>query len=264
MHPSYSSLFYIFVQFFRRDTRVYASKIKENLINYAFLIPMVNGISFAYLQSYIYFGTDATKGLIVFSGTILSPFLALVFKIAFDLLFDLEGNRFIDYQILILNPRLVIFQRILFITLYSFCMMLPFFPAVYIALGSYIDMSTCSWPLLVPVLLCSSFCITAYTMLFAVILRRNQIRMFWTRINHILIIFGGMFIPYSIIAQYSSFLGTIVRANPLIYVTEGIRRTIVGSDQFLPVTTCCAMLLIFGTIFTLLTFYCFKKRVDHI
>ncbi|HXW86148.1 MAG TPA: hypothetical protein VEK38_02275 [Candidatus Bathyarchaeia archaeon] len=264
MHQSYSSLVYIFVQFLRRDMRVYAAKISENLINYALIIPLLNGISFAYLQSHIYFGTNSAQGLAVFCGTILGPFLALIFKVAFDILFDLEGNRFIDYQLVILNPRLILLQRILFITLYSFCMMLPFFPMVYIALGSYVDMSSSSWFLLAPVIFCASFCITGYTMLFAVILRRYQIRMFWTRVNHILMIFGGMFIPYHTIAQFSPLLGMIVRANPLIYASEGIRAAIVGGPLFMSIATCCIMLILFGTIFTLLTFYFFKKRVDHL
>ena len=252
------------MEFLRRDTYVYTRQLRDHIINYSLIYPLLYMFCFAYLQTEIYFHGQTRIGAIVFSGTCLVPLMVMAFHITFDLLFDLEKNRHIDYQMMALNPRLIIIEQILFASLFTFFIMIPFFPLARIFASSYIDLSNISWSSLYLILYCGSLCVSAYHKLAATLLTVEKISMFWTRVNHILLVLGGFWIPLHIIRSFSPTLGFLLRFNPVVYLTEGLRQSIVGGNDFLPLSQCVAALLILSIIFTALACHCFKKRVDHI
>lgn len=255
----------IFVQFLHRDIFIYTRRIGNDLFNYAVLSPLVLSVSFVYVQANIYFGNDSGQiGTIIFAGNILFPLMVMAYKITFELLFDLEKNRFIDYQITLLDPRLIILERIFFASIVSFFVTAPFFPVSKLILGNYFFTDNISWPLLFLVLFFGSFCTVSYHQFFAAYLRSYQIGMFWVRINHVLMTLAGAFIPIYTIKQYSPFLGYLIKLNPLLYLTEGIRQALFNSNAFLPIAHCIGMMSLFTLFFTGLTCWAFKKRVDHI
>lgn len=255
---------YIFIQFLRRDAYVHTRQLRDHIINYSIIYPALYIFCFAYLQTEIYFFGQPYIGAIVFSGTCLVPLVVMAFHITFDLLFDLEKNRHIDYQITVLNPNFIIIEQIFFSSIFSFLIMVPFFPLARIIASSCIDMSNVSWSSLYLTLYCGALCVSAYHKLAATLLTVNKISMFWTRVNHILLVLGGFWIPLHIIHSFSPTLGFLLRLNPIVYLTEGLRQSIVGGNDFLPLSQCIPALLILSVIFTALACYYFKKRVDHI
>jgi len=254
----------VFLQFFYRDLYVHTQQLPAHLINYSIIYPTLYIFAFAFLQTEIYFGGQTQVGATVFSGTCLVPLLVMVFHITFDLLFDLEKNRHIDFQITVLDPRLILIEQILFASFFTFLIMIPFFPLARIFASSYIDLSNISWSSLFIILYLGSLCAAAYHKLAAVLLTVQKISMFWTRVNHILLVLGGFWIPLHIVRQFSPTLGFLLRFNPVVYLTEGLRQSVVGGSQFLPLWQCATALFILSIIFTLLCFYFFKRRVDHI
>ncbi len=258
--------FLVFLQFFKRDLYIHSKKIKDYIFNYALIYPLTYAFSFAYLQTNTYFGSgNETLGTILFSGNILLVIMLTTYKFTYDLLFDLEQNRYVDYQITVLNPRLVILKRILVASLLTFIMTAPFFPVAKIVLRNYLDTSNTSWLQLMLILYLGSLCCSAYHQCAILLLKKsNQITSLWARFNHILIMLGGFWAPLHTMNEYSSLLGTIMRFNPLLYVSEGLRQAIVGGNQFLSIAQCASMLILFSLGFTVLCWYIFKKRVDHI
>ena len=256
---------HVFLQFLWRDIYVNVKKLKPQFINYALLFPALFGISFAYLQGNVFFGPgNAHLSTIFFAGTCIAPIIILAFQFTFDLLFDLEGNRAIDYQITILNPRLILLERVLFASFFVFFVSIPYFPMAKLMLGATIDTSNTSWLSLFFILYLGALCCSAYHQFAACVLRQNQITMFWVRVNHILIAFGGLWIPLHVMHTYSPVLGYLARLNPIIYLSEGIKQAIVGGKEFLPLAHCAIALCVFSVIFIVLSWHFFKKRVDHI
>jgi len=255
----------IFFYFLWRDAYVYGKKIHQDIVNYMLLYPLIFLLTIVYLQANIYFKhNNVYMGTLLFSGNIIFPMMIITYKITFDLLFDLEQNRFTDYQIILLPPRLLLLERIVFATLYSFVLTLPFFPISKLLLGSHLDLSNISWLALASILLIGSFCFASYQLLAACILKSNQIRTFWARINGLFITFGGFWIPLKTMTQYSLLLGICAQFNPVLYVTEGVRQAILRSSLFFSISYCITILLALSTLFTILVWYFFKKRVDHI
>ena len=90
----------IFVQFLRRDMRIFMRRIKNYAINYMILYPLMYGISFGYLMPLISFGYyNSAHTTLLFSGTMLLFLQVIVFVVNLDFLRDLESERYVDYQL---------------------------------------------------------------------------------------------------------------------------------------------------------------------
>lgn len=254
----------IFTTFLHRDFYVQKPQLINHFINYSLIFPVLYIFCFAYLQTHIYFHGQTQLGAIVFSGTCLVPLLVMTSHISFDLLFDLEKNHHTDYQIMALNPRLLLIEQILFSSFFTFFIMAPFFPLASIFASSFIDLSNIHWPSLFLVLYLGSLCFSAYHKLAATIITVKKISMFWSRVNFVLLQLGGFWIPLNVIRSFSPTLGYLIRLNPIVYLSEGLRQSIIGGSRFLPLAQCASALAVLSIIFTLLSFHFFKKRVDHI
>jgi ABC-type polysaccharide/polyol phosphate export permease len=255
------------MQFMQRDFHVLRRQLRSYAINYGLIYPITYAFAFAYLQSQAYFGPrSTTMGTMLFCGNIIVILMVITYRQTINLLFDLESHKYVEYQITVLNPRLVIVQRILTSTLFTWLFLLPFFPVAYLAVGSkYLQFSAISWLALAGVLFISALCCSAYHQCAAILLPSSDyIGTMWTRVNYILISLGGFWIPLKTMFGYSRVLGTISLLNPLVYVTEGIRQSILGSTEFLSLSVCCTTLLVMTALFIGICWHQFKVRVDHL
>lgn len=256
----------IFLQCLRRDVYVYKVRLKRYGINYLLILPALYIFAFAYIQPNVYFGpTHTNMGTMLFVGNVAMLMISMAFGMTAYIIYDLENDRFTDYQITILSPRLFIIEVILFAAIFSFCMLTPFFPLAKLVLQSAFDTSNTSWIKLMILLFVSSFFCASY-MLFALLTLKNssQIQRLWLRFNIPLVFLGGFWVPWYILSQYSPLFGYLTLANPFIYITEGLRSAIIGGDQFISFGICVSMLIILATACLFTTFYVFKKKVDHI
>lgn len=255
-----------FFQFLARDYYRYKKDIKVYLINFSIIRPALYSISLAYIQVNVLFGSGQKElCTIFFIGNAMLIILILTFQLAFRLLFDLEYNKFVNYQITIIHPRLLLLQRIVFSTLFTFFVLLPFFPISKLILQSYLVTTNASWTKMFIVLFFGSLCLSCYNTLCSCIIKSsNNIASLWMRLNFPMMMLGGMWAPLSVVKSVAPWLTYLLYINPITYLTEGLRRAILGGDQFLPVTTCISALLALSILFTLLSFHFFKKRLDHI
>jgi len=255
----------IFFQFLARDFYTYKSRAFTYIINYCLIYPALFAISIGYIQSNVLFGANTTQSSTLFIGHILTIMLVVANILNIGLLFDLENNRFIDYQIMLLPPRLVLFERIIFASLFTFLITLPFFPVAKLILGDSFTTNNASWLMTYLILYVGSLCCAAYTLFVVCTIKSSRtLRSFWMRINFSLITFGGLFIPWMVTKKFSSILGYLILLNPLLYITEGLRSAILNDPQYIQAPICIAALLVFSIFFTLLAWHYFKKRVDHI
>jgi hypothetical protein len=255
----------IFLAYMWRDAYVYLKDMHVHIINYVILYPVMLGFCWAYLQKNIYFGVyEVEKGTSLFLGSITAPLLSIAFKVIVELLLDLEGNRFINYQLGILSARLLLFQRILFASLYTFLLTIPYFPMVKLLVGDHFATYNASWIQFALLVYASALCCASYTMLAMSLLTVDSIGSFWVRVNWVLMNLGGFWVPLVVIRQFSPLLGCVAYGNPLLYMMEGTRSAILGTDQFISVYYCIPILLAFSCLFTVLSWYFFKKRLDHI
>jgi len=254
----------VFLQFMHRDFFTRRKKIMDNIVNYGLIYPIVFAIESAYFQGRANFSTpNPTLNTVLFAGNIVLVLMLFTYKQNIELLFDLEDKRFIDYQIIMLNPVFVIIERIFFTALYTFTIALPYYPMGGLILQNYIDLSHTNWLQLITLLFAGSLCLSAYHLLAAVVLQRPaDIGALWSRVNGALLAFGGFWVPLWAIKKYSSVLGTLAYLNPCLYLTEGVKGAITGSSDYVPFWICLPMLFAFSGLFTALCWWQFRRRTD--
>lgn len=256
----------IFGYFLYRDFYVNMFKSRDFWINSIILYPLVAIISFGYLLPRTFFtGITPLFVTIIFAGNSIIHILSQSEDYNIGLLEDIEHDRYVDYQITILSPRLVIFERILFSSLFTFLLLLPYYPIGKLLLQSTIDTSNTNWFMIFIMLYLGLFCFCAYHAMAACVMKGSyQIMQLWARFNIPMIMLGGLWVPWYTMKAFSPTVAYILLINPAIYITEGFRQAFVGGDQFLPYWICISALAAYSLIFTLCAFYFFKKKLDHI
>jgi len=264
--PTYQSSFRVMIQFMHRDLKVYGKKFKDQFINTLFLYPIFFAIS-GLVQANIFFRGDAVMfgATNFFACSPTLPLLVITYHLVFELFYDLEGNRFINYQVMMLDPHLVLLEKLIMTTLISFLSIVPFYPMAYFLVSkSYVDISLSQWIGAYLVLFSASFCLCAYNLCASVVLRKDTLNIFWNRINHCLVVFGGFWIPSSLLIEYWAPLKYLLYLNPLHFLSEGLRNAIIGKNHFMPYQESILGLFLLGIVFTLYALHRFKKRIDHV
>lgn len=255
----------IFVEFLKRDLYTCKKHLATYIINFAILNTAVASFAFCYLQATTFFGSANTKAATtLFSGSICLALFIISYKKTIPLLYDLDKDRFIDYQISILSPRLVLLEKIVFNSLFTFLLVLPFFPLAKLIVQDRLNTQATSWPLIACILLAGSFACSAYNMFTAVFLKGpNDLTQLWARFNIPMLIMSG-FVPWYLMVTLSPYFGYAMLLNPMIYITEGVRQAFLDDNKFLSIGTCIIALFIITATFTHLAWHFFKKRTDHI
>lgn len=254
----------VFMQFLARDWYLFKARLKTYGINYIILYPLMFILVFAYIQPGVYFGAKNID-LMLFAGNIALTIFSITNNMIIPLLFDLDGPRFIDYQLLILSPRLIIMEQILFATFFTVVIMAPYFPLTYFLLSFFFTIAPFNWASLFIMVLISTIFLSTLNMLSVCIMETPaDSRQLWLRVIWPLLAVGGIWVPWGTLYSFSPILGIICLLNPFIYITEGLRTSLIAQNQFFSVPICIGALLLFSGIFILLSFYLFKKKIDHI
>ena len=256
----------VFWQLFQRDVRVHLLNAPGFFINYGLVRPLLYAFAFAYLQANALFGANAIRmGTVMFVGNAILIALVASYQLMSELLYDLEGDRFVSYQLTLLNPRVLLIERILFTAFFSFLVLLPFYPVAKLFLQAQFDTSNCSYFSAVLMLLCGSLCSASYSACSLLALKSSrQIGSLWSRYNNVLLSFGGFWVPLHIITAYWPLLGGIIRYTPFVYFSEGLRQAVIGGPDYLSIGLCISMLMLFSLLFTAIACWLFQRWTDHI
>lgn len=256
----------LLIQFLARDFYVFSKRIASYGINYLLIYPVLGIITFGYIQPGVYFGPGNTiTSIVLLVGTFGINMLVLCYTMMSSFVFDLEHDRFIDYQISIVPPRLLLFKMILFPALIASIISILYFPLAYLILPSYFQNLNSNWLALMAVIVAASLYCASYIMMgLCIIKKATSIRQFWLRCNWPLVVLGGLWIPWYLLSSNYPTLGYIALLDPFTYFTEGVRSALIGSDQFISYKVCICALLSFFCIFSFISIYYFKRKMDHV
>jgi len=256
----------VFFEFIRRDWALYTRTSGQHLINYILVYPVIFALANGYIFPKVSFGVTAARmASIFYVGSILVVVFVAAFHFNLKLIFDMENDRYVDYQLLLLPPRLIVLENLLFTALITWLSSLLFFPISKLLLRDYFLIPNVSWLNVFLFLLISSlFCSSYHLFAFYFLKSSEHIPKFWLRLNNPMLLLGGFFVPRETIMKFSPILGQLVSLNPILYITEGLRSIMIGGKEFLSYQYCSLVLLSFSLLFYLLALYYFKQRTDHI
>lgn len=258
--------FRLLLQLLAHEFYIFGKRIRSFGINYLLIYPVLAIVTFGYIQPGIYFGPGHTKtSIVLLVGTFAINVISLCYTLMASFVFDLEHDRFIDYQISIVPPRLLFIKMILFPAIIASLISLPYFPLAYLILPNYFATLQSNWPALMAVITAASLYASSYIMLgLCIIKKATSIRQFWLRFNWPLVVLGGLWIPWNLLSENYPTLGYLALLDPFTYFTEGVRSALIGSDQFISYKICILAMLGFFCIFSLIALYFFKRKLDHV
>jgi ABC-2 type transport system permease protein len=254
-------------QFFRRDLYIYGRRMPRYIFQYAFMYPLFFGICWAYLVPHAGASgaIQAKTSSVIFVGVLLFSLIPFTFAITSDFLFDLEEDRFIDYQLILIPAWMILVQRIVFSTFFIFFGLLPFFPFSKIIFNRLVELPYVSWLGTLTMMLAAAFFLASFQIAFLSYAKgTQQIRHFWRRVSYPMSMLGGFLVPWKVLVAFSPAIGYAVLINPYLYITEGLRSAILGGDQFFHWSLCIVSLIVFAFLCMLIAFYLFRKKVDPV
>ncbi len=256
----------LLIKLLAHEFYIFGKRIQSFGINYLVIYPILAIVTFGYIQPGIYFGPGHTKtSIVLLVGTFAINMISLCYTLMASFVFDLEHDRFVDYQISIVSPRLLFIKMILFPAIIASLISIPYFPLAYIILPSYFETLQSNWFGLIAVVIAASFYAASYIMLgLCVIKKATSIRQFWLRFNWPLAVLGGLWLPWGILSKHYPILGYLALLDPFTYFTEGVRSALIGSDQFISYKICIFALLGFFCMFSVVAMYFFKRKLDHV
>jgi len=254
----------VFAQLFRRELFVYRYRLQRYFINYLLIYPFLYSVCFGYLQAKTYFGTSAsTTGTLSFAGVGLIMMMITAYRTTFDVFHDLLDYKNIVYRVTVSSIPIALAQHLLFGWILSTLLMLPFYPTAYLLAGSVFNMSNTNWYALALIIIIGCLCCVSYHLLAAICLTRiEHTSTFWFRGNFVMLVFGGAWIPHYVIQTVFPAVGYFTYALPITYISDGLRQAIIGGPQFMSLSICIPMLLLFSCAFIKLSAYALKKRLD--
>lgn len=258
----------IFWSFCYRDILVYGRRWNYYALNYMLLYPLNYLISECFIAPRVLMQSASQAELFMITlltGNVMMIMISLSFNLLSPLLYDMEQTRTIDFIMTRLTPSLYVLQRICFAaSVMSFCL-LPFFVISKCLFGSHFNTSHANWPLVMLLLSVSAWMIASYTICALSLLRSTQqFGTLWIRINIPLFVLGGFWAPWHIMYKTSALLGTLTLANPMLYVTEGLRSALTNSKQFLPAYACLIALIFFSAIFYVTACRALRTKLDPV
>ncbi len=254
--------------FLQRDIYVYRKRIRFYLSNYLILYPLNYIITFGYLAPKALMQTTEQADVLMItllSGNLLLITLKMFSLMTSPMLYDFIGNRYIDFEIMRLKPKLVLLKTIVFNSIFAFMLLSPFFFICKLILRDNFNIPHVSWPTVLLITFLSCFCLASYVLMAMCIIKSpRQISSFWIRCNIPLFTLGGFWAPWFTMFQVSKPLGYAVMLNPFIYVTEGLRQALTGSELYFSVGTCSIALIFFSIVFYIGACYFFDKKMDPV
>lgn len=251
-------------QLVKRDLHVTKKELKNLAIDAA-LLTIVELLLFGKLMPMI--GMPSAFIIPVYLGSIIMFIFFRASSFADTVVYDLEFNRIIDYQLTLPMPA----TTLLITKIVGFMMqtMIVTLPQLFIGLAflqpdqSLLSLSTCIYlTLFYPLIL------FFFGSLFLFFSFHYQFHWFitniWVRRCEPLLMVSTIIAPWHTIYELSPLMAAIVLINPVSYAIEGLRTIIMQSPNALPLTLCTIGLLIASAISFILASNAFAKKVDHL
>lgn len=202
----------------------------------------------------------------MYIGAIIAMVFSAGFSSAFNQLFDLRGNRIIDYHLTL--PITKTWLMAVYIARSMISMALATIPFFLLALYmtslfsitvEYKPFSFVAFYVLT--LLCFSIWYQASSFAYELHWFLNNM---WPRRLFFIFLFGCLFIPWSAIYAVSPFVAYIFLCNPITYIAEGWCASVLPSATYLPLSVCFLVVSVSIAFGIKALSFCMRKRLDPV
>lgn len=246
-----------FIALARRNLKVIVADAKDICIDGA-LLAGLNVLLFAYLFPAM--GMSDSMVAPVFIGSLLALFINLSFSISIRTVFDLRFKRFTDYLITLpLSKRWFLAASITGFFLELFLSTIPLVSCSVVALYGKIPLEQTNWFMLMIMYI---VCLLVLAIFFLGCAFSYSYEWFldnmWPRRLAPVVALGCVYVPWFTVLKIAPAAAWIMLLNPMTYMSEGIRASLLGASGYIDIRICFGILLI-----SLLASLLFLQRAVH-
>lgn len=254
------SVFKTFTALVHRDFVVSLPTIKDRIIN-GFIWATLCISVFEYIMPTI--GLEG-HGIFVAIGIASSWGFFEVTENISKFIADLEGNRSISYYLTLPLPQSLVFLRLACSNaLQAFMVAILIIPLIKVMLWNSFIISNISFLKFIIIFPLIHFFYGCFSLLLAMHIKSfDSLGNVWLRIVYPLWWVGCYQFSWKTLYGVAPNIAYINLLNPMVYVMEGSRSTLLGSENFLPFWQCVGMLLLFIAASLFVGIRGLKKRLD--
>ncbi|MGH9540399.1 MAG: ABC transporter permease [Terriglobales bacterium] len=249
-----------------RDTRV----LRRDLISFV-VRTIMNPLFFVFIftdvmpkigQGFNATGTNANFATVLVPGLVAVAILFQgIMAVTLPLSIELSGTHEIEDRLMAPLPvAWVAFEKIFFSIFQCLIAAAVVFPMVYFIPATPVYVHVANWWLLIVVIVLSGVASGALGLALGTLVKPQQIGMIFAVLVTPLIFLGCIYYPWALLAPVR-WLQILSLANPLVYVSEGLREALTPAVPHMPAWAFLSALVVFAVAFTIWGIAGFKKRV---
>jgi ABC-type polysaccharide/polyol phosphate export permease len=217
-----------------------------------YLMPSLNGMK--------------SMGPFMIAGVAAAAGLFEVYPASFNLLADLEGERIILYHLTLPLPPAFVFLRLAcFYTINSIFLSIIVLPICKLICWNDFQLMDINW-LQYPLFIITSSIFFASLTIYVTSRTKDlmDIGTVWSRFIFPMWFFGGFQFSWFTLQKIAPTLSYVALANPMVYITESARASILGPKGYINFWLCMLVIIVCSSLFALRGFARMKKRLDFI
>ncbi|MGC2310567.1 MAG: ABC transporter permease [Candidatus Babeliaceae bacterium] len=239
----------IFKELLRTDLYILKGTILDQIINLLIWIS-----SMILVNSYLMpaFGLSTTYSAFILAGLCASAGLFGVFPSVAVMVSDFEGDQIISYYLTLPIPSWMIFLRLILYYALNFGMLgILVLPVGQLLIWNQFNILNVVFGKFILIFILTHLFYGAFTLWIASRVRNmTKIGNVWMRFVYPIWFLGGFQFSWAVLAQKWPFLAWVNFLNPMTYIMEGIRSTVLGQAGYLNFWLCIGMLSIFVVLCT--------------
>jgi hypothetical protein len=171
---------------------------------------------------------------------------------------DFDGDRNISYYLTLpATPSIIFGSFVCFYTLIGIFLSIMVFPFGKLLLYNTFNVTNISWIKTAIMIVVGNLFFGVFTLVITShVGTMSKMRNVWSRFIFPLWILGGFQFSWAVVHNLSAPLSYVMLCNPIIYIMEGFRASILGQNGYISWYICCGMLSFFIVIFW---FYMLKR-----
>lgn len=253
----------IFWALIRKELYVLGKKLRDIIINSALNVTC-NIIIFAYLFPLM--GMSPALIAPMFVSILVFMMQNLSWSLVLPILFDLQTTRLIEFYVTLpMSKAMLLNTYIARVSLELFCATFPLAIVGMVLIGNAASIGITN---LLSFLLFYILCAIWSACLFLLVGLRYPLTWFlehsWPRRLSPLSLFSASQFPWKLAYAFNPWIGLAFLANPVTYMTEGLRAALLGSSDYIPLSICTSVLVASLCIIYHYLLRAFIKRIDPV
>jgi len=243
------------------------NNVVDNIINYMVIWPALFSGTSGYLVPRAFFPQNAVmKGTELIVGMVFLQFFVVSYFAVVELLSERDESRVLQYHVQATSYTATFISRLLFYTMYTYILVLPFLPMCKLFLGSYFFTDNAQWLMMPFVLFLVSLTVVSYVFcVFCTISTIRELEYAWAWGIEPVLWLSGMWAPSYVIAQSSlPGMNYFIRCNPFAYATESVRQLFFSDVQFASLPICCGVMCISAALCSLASYLLMKRQIQAV